>query len=444
MGVIAASIPLFFLLIGLELVVARVRRAPLFRLNDSIADLALGITSQLGGIFTKLVSVGIYALVYEWARVQRWLPVAEWAAAAPVTFAGGFAGGFAVHPAPLAAWAVSFVLIDIAYYWTHRLSHEVHILWAGHVVHHSSEEYNLTVALRQSTLHGLFTWVFYLPVALLGVPVAMFVTNYALNLLYQFWIHTRAIGRLPEWIEGVWNTPSHHRVHHGVNPKYQDKNYAGVFITWDKWFGTWVPEEDEPVYGITVPLESFNPVWANVHVFAEIVRLWRLTPRWRDKWRVVFGSPSWRPAEAGTSIVAPPVSKATFHHYDPPTPRAVTAYAFVQFVVALAGAYVLLTTASKFSLLQVGAASFYVVLALSNLGILLEGRAWVLVPELARHSALAIVALVASGLGAWSWGLGLGAALGCVASALWLVSLRTQLDMHTAPGERSPGAALLA
>jgi sterol desaturase/sphingolipid hydroxylase (fatty acid hydroxylase superfamily) len=439
MGVIAASIPLFFLLMAAELAYARLRHRSLFRLNDSLADLALGITSQLGGIFTKLVSVGIYAACFTWLRAQHWLPVPEWASSAPVTFAGGVE----VHWAPLAAWAVSFVLIDLAYYWTHRLSHEVHILWAGHVVHHSSEEYNLAVALRQSTLHGLFTWVFYLPIALLGVPVAMFVTNYALNLLYQFWIHTRAIGRLPNWIEAVWNTPSHHRVHHGVNPKYQDKNYAGVFITWDRWFGTFTPEEEEPVYGITHPLGTFNPVWANVHVFAEIGRLLRLTPRWRDKLRVLFGSPSWRPPEAGAPIVAPEVTRATFHPYDPVIPGAVRAYAFAQFVVALAAAYLILTTGGQYPLVQLGAASFYVVLALSDLGELLDGHAWVRTPELARHLVLAAVCVVAGGTGAWGWPAALVGTVGCLGSALWVWRL-PMAQTNTAPGTQVPGAALSA
>ena len=440
MGVIAASIPLFFLLIGIELVWARMRRAPLFRLNDSLADLALGITSQLAGIFTKLINVGIYAAAWEFLRVQRWAPFPAWAESAPVTISGGFA----VHWAPLAAWALTFVFIDFAYYWTHRLSHEIHILWAGHVVHHSSEEYNLTVALRQSALHGLFTWVFYLPIALLGVPVAMFVTNYALNLLYQFWIHTRAIDRFHPWIEAVWNTPSHHRVHHGVNPKYQDKNYAGVFITFDRWFGTWVPEEEEPVYGITKPLESFNPVWANVHVFSEIGRLLRLTPRWRDKWRVLFGRPSWRPPEAGAPIVAPEVTRATFHQYDPPVPRAVAAYAFAQFLIALAASYLLLTAGGRLPIVQVGAASFYVILALANLGVLLEGHAWVVVPEVTRHLVLAAVALVAAGFGVWGWGAALVAAAACAVGALWLLALRDRLETNTAPGDESPGAVLAA
>jgi sterol desaturase/sphingolipid hydroxylase (fatty acid hydroxylase superfamily) len=136
------------------------------------------------------------------------------------------------------------ILVDLAYYFSHRYAHEINVLWAGHVVHHSSEEYNLAVALRQSSLHGLFSWIFYAPLAVLGMPWQLFVACNALNLVYQFWIHTRAVGKLGRVAEYILNTPSHHRVHHGVNPKYQDRNYAGVFITWDRLFGTFVVEEE--------------------------------------------------------------------------------------------------------------------------------------------------------------------------------------------------------
>lgn len=168
--------------------------------------------------------------------------------------------GFATDIAALASWAVVFVLVDLAYYWSHRFAHEVNILWAGHVVHHSSEEYNLPVALRQSSLHGLMSWIFYMPLAAIGVPWRMFVTCNAINLVYQFWIHTRAVGQMGSLTEAVMNTPSHHRVHHGVNPKYQDKSYAGVFIVFDRWFWSFQAEEEEPVYGITKPLQSWNPL----------------------------------------------------------------------------------------------------------------------------------------------------------------------------------------
>jgi sterol desaturase/sphingolipid hydroxylase (fatty acid hydroxylase superfamily) len=297
MNIIQASIPLFFILIGLELLVARLRKQQLARLNDSVADLSLGIFSQLAGIFTKLFSIGIYIAAAQTLAVQRFAAVPAWIDRPPFHRSDALLGLGVDWPA-LASWSVVFILVDLCYYWSHRLSHVVNVLWAGHVVHHSSEEYNLSVALRQSSLHGLFTWVFYLPLALIGVPAEMFIACYALNLVYQFWIHTRAVGRLG-WLEAVMNTPSHHRVHHGVNPRYLDRNYAGVFIVWDRMFGTFEPEREPPVYGITTPLASWNPIWANVHHFAEIARkVWRAN-RWSDRWHYVFGHPAWRPASAG-------------------------------------------------------------------------------------------------------------------------------------------------
>ncbi len=415
MGVIQASIPIFFLLIAAELAGARVRGHRVARLNDSIADLSLGILSQLTGIATKLLTVGLFAWVgARWSAPAVGLAPA-WPAAEPATATGAL------------TWTIGFLLVDLAYYWSHRLSHEVNILWAGHVVHHSSEEYNLTVALRQSSLHGLFTWVFYLPLAVLGMPWEMFVVCYGLNLVYQFWIHTREVGRLGV-LEWFLNTPSHHRVHHGVNPKYQDRNYAGVFIIWDRLFGTFTPEEEEPVYGITKPLASWNPLWANVHVFAEIGRNLRRAQRWRDRLRVVFGSPSWRPPEAGPPIVPPEVSVAVFEKYDPPVPAPLSRYALVQFLVALAASVALLEAAGTLPLPQLLAAGFYVVLTLSNLGSLLELRRWVTPLEVTRHVVLAgsaAVLLATASAPAWLAGAGLGISL---ASLGWFLAARRWLE----------------
>jgi len=418
MGVIQASIPIFFLLIAVELASARLRGHQVARLNDSIADLSLGILSQLTGIATKLLTVGLFAWVgARWSAPALGL-APPWPAEGPGTLPG------------FLAWSAGFLLVDLAYYWSHRLSHEVNILWAGHVVHHSSEEYNLTVALRQSSLHGLFTWVFYLPLAVLGMPWEMFVVCYGLNLVYQFWIHTREVGRLGI-LEWVLNTPSHHRVHHGVNPKYQDRNYGGVFIIFDRLFGTFVEEEEEPVYGITKPLASWNPLWANVHVFAEIARNLRLARGWASKLRVVFGSPRWRPPEAGPSLVAPAGSAASFSKYDPPVPPPLSRYALVQFLVALTASVAILEAADTLPLPHLLAAGFYVVLTLSNLGSLLELRRWVGSLEMARHLALAgsaMVLLATAGAPAWLAAGGLGVSL---ASLGWFLAIRTHLRAAT-------------
>jgi alkylglycerol monooxygenase len=344
--IIQASVPLFFILIGLEVAVARLRGDRVYRLNDSVSDLSLGILSQLSGLFLAVATIALYAWVARHLSVQQVLPVPAWIDRTPFPAAAAWPG-VAVDLAALGSWALVFVLDDLAYYWLHRTSHEVNLLWAGHVVHHSSEEYNLTVALRQSSLHGLMSWVFYMPLALAGVPVMMWVVCHGLNLIYQFWIHTREIGRLPRPLEAVLNTPSHHRVHHGVNPRYQDRNYAGVFIVWDRLFGTFEPEAEEPVYGITSPLGSWNPVWANVHIFADILRNARRARGWRDRLRVVFGRPGWKPPYLGATERPRPVTPATRPVYDPPVPRPLKAYAAAQFAAALAGAVVCSTPRAR-------------------------------------------------------------------------------------------------
>jgi alkylglycerol monooxygenase len=424
MAIIEFSIPLFFLLIGAELVYAQARGTRLLRLNDSITDISLGTLSQLSALLFKVFTIGIYAWVCERLAVQRFIPaIPGWLEGAPFHGVAAFPW-VAVRIPELASWTAAFVLVDLAYYWSHRMSHEVHVLWAGHVVHHSSEEYNLAVALRQSSLHGLMTWVFYVPLALAGVPVAMFVVCYGVNLVYQFWIHTRAVGRLNPLTELVLNTPSHHRVHHGVNPKYQDRNYAGVFIVWDRLFGTFTPEEEEPVYGITHPLASWNPLWANVHVFVDIWRVVRRTTGWRNKLKAVFGPPSWRPVDIGPPLIADQSPIDNFRKFDPVVPVSWTLYAFAQFVVTVAAGVGVLSIATRLTMTETAACVFYLALSLTNVGGLLEGEPWSLVLEFTRILSLSTACatlLLASGVDR----LPVVAALGWfLISALWLRSVR--------------------
>ncbi len=392
MAIIQASIPLFFLLILVELIVARRRHDDVYRLNDSINDLSCGILSQLLGIFTKLLVLGVYGWCVAHLSLQRTGLIPAWIDRVPFG-ASAVPGALLVDWAAWGAWTAGFLLVDLAYYFLHRYSHTVHILWAGHVVHHSSEEYNLTVALRQSALHGLLSWVFFVPLAVIGVPWGMFAACYALNLVYQFWIHTREIDRLHPWLEAWLNTPSHHRVHHGVNPQYQDKNYAGALIIWDRLFGTFEPEVEPVVYGITTPLGSWNPVWANVHIFAGIARHARRTSRWRDKWRVVFGHPGFMPSDLATadhaSKMAWPMHAPQF---DPVIPRARQAYAAAQFAVLLVAAYLTLVSEARLATHEIAAMVFLVALGLSNVGAIFEGRRAVQGMEFARQAAIAAAA----------------------------------------------------
>ncbi|HEU0299457.1 MAG TPA: sterol desaturase family protein [Longimicrobium sp.] len=417
MGIILFSIPFFFLLIALEVAYSAWSGRRLLRLNDSIADLACGVLSQLSGVFTKLFSIGIYIQVERHLAVQRWLPGApSWPEGAPLA-----------SPQVLASWVAIFILVDFCYYWSHRLSHGINLLWAGHVVHHSSEEYNLAVALRQSSLHGLMTWVFYTPLALIGVPWRMYVAAYALNLVYQFWIHTQAVDRLGRWTELVMNTPSHHRVHHGRNPKYLDRNHAGVFIVWDRWFGTFQPEEETPVYGITRPLRSWNPLWANVHVFVDIARDARRAGSWRDRWMYLFGPPGWRAAAEGGPVPPPEVDRATAETWDPAVPPGLAAYGFVQFALALVGSVLLLVKAGEMPMLHVAAAGFYVAVSLAGVGGVFERARWAGPMETARLAVLGTVAIILGGTGAIPVTLAAAAAAFCILSIAWFLPRRAAL-----------------
>jgi alkylglycerol monooxygenase len=277
---IILAIPVFLAFMGLELWIARRRGRHLYRFADSIANLGNGIGEQVVAAFAVPVTVGIYAWIFAHARVAT------------------------VSSRSVAAWVVLFFAVDLCYFLFHWASHRVNFLWAAHIVHHQSEEYNLSVALRQSWAQQLFQWPFYVPLAVAGFPPAMFLVVTTLNTLYQFFIHTRLVGRLGP-LEWVLNTPSHHRVHHGVNPRYVDRNYAGIFIIWDRLFGTFEPEAQEPVYGLVKPLGSFNPLWANLHRWVEIVGMARRTHRLGDKLRTWVAPPEWRPADLGGAVVVP-------------------------------------------------------------------------------------------------------------------------------------------
>lgn len=426
MDVIVFSIPFFFLLMGAELAYSARSGRRLFRLNDSIADLSCGVISQLSGVFSKLFTIGIYAWAFRHLAVQRFLPVPAWADGAPFARAGAFPW-VAVHARELAAGLAAFVLVDLAYYVSHRTSHGVNLLWAGHVVHHSSEEYNLAVALRQSSLHGLLTWVFYLPLALAGIPPATFVVCYGLNLIYQFWIHTQAVGRLGRFTEWVMNTPSHHRVHHGRNPRYLDRNHAGVLIVWDRLFGTFEPETETPVYGITTPLRSWNPLWANVHGFVEVFRGVRRARSWRDAWMFAFGPPGWRPAHEGGRAPAPMVTAETAERWDPHVPAGLAAYGFAQFTAALAASFALLLEAHALPPVQVAAGGFYVAVSLAGVGGVFESARWAGPIETARLAVLGAACAVLGWNGAIPAAAAAGAIAFCAASLAWFLPRRSAL-----------------
>jgi alkylglycerol monooxygenase len=373
LNVVQLAIPFFILLIILELFLNYWKKKKAYRLNDTITDLSCGIMSQIISLFTKLFSIGIFAYVAENHALQRYLPLPQIPYGPLWTWK---ADGFVFYPSFTLSWVAVFLAVDFLYYWVHRFSHEMNIFWAGHVVHHSSEEYNLAVALRQSSLHGLFTWVFFLPLPLLGVPWQMLFVCYGINLVYQFWIHTRFIGRFPYFIEYIFNTPSHHRVHHGRNAKYIDKNYAGVLIIWDRMFGTFQAEEEEPTYGLTVAVNSWNPVWVNIHFFIDIYKAIRKAKTAQDLWTALWGKPDNLPG-----IENYPKKELTAPAYDIPLPWGASLWATLQFILTLSAAFIVLNKPNllfSYKLL----AAFFIIFSLVNIGGLLELKSWTFTTQL--------------------------------------------------------------
>lgn len=347
---IALSVPLFFILIGIELAYSFYKKLNYYRLNDSIANLSQGIGQQLTGIFMKTALFFGYKYMFEHWRLFD-LPKTVW------------------------IWIILFLGVDFFYYWFHRMSHQVNLLWAAHIVHHQSEEYNLTVALRQSWFQGWFSWIFYLPLAVIGFDPLMFLTLSSFNTLYQFWIHTRAIKSMG-LLEWILNTPSHHRVHHGSNPKYIDKNHAGTLIIWDRIFGTFQKEEDEVYYGITTPLASWNPVWANVHYWDELWRTARQSPDWRDKINVYLMPPGWFPAHLGGFKPPPEIDPERYQKYDPVYHEKLIAYVVLQFVTGLAAGTAILFLNESLPVTALISGSVFVILTLITCGALLEQKKW--------------------------------------------------------------------
>lgn len=360
---IILAIPVFILSILIELAYDRYRRTGLYNFADTISCLSCGVGQQILLPFTGMLGLWVYQVVQ--ARC----------------------GLFTISPSALWAWVVMFLIDDFLYYLYHWGSHRVNILWATHAVHHQSEEYNLSVALRQSWFTSLTSWVFYLPLALLGFPLRMFVIVRTFNTLYQFWIHTRAVGKLG-FLESFLNTPSHHRVHHGINPKYIDRNHAGILIIWDKLLGTFQEEQEEPVYGTVKPLASFNPVWAN---FAELERLWdisRRTQRLRDKIWIWFAPPEWHPADLGGVVVVPQASRATQRKYQVRQPLGVSLYTVLSFAVLLAASTLFIYIAPKLSPALQLLCIAHLVVGLAACSALEEGKSWGKTVELMRFVAL--------------------------------------------------------
>lgn len=308
---IAFAVPLFLVAIATEVLWARRRQRVVMRFDDALGDLACGITSQGIGLFLKLLTLPLYTFVFTHGAL------------------------FPLSTSDALAWLLGVVGYDFLYYWWHRKSHEWNGLWAVHVVHHQSDDFNLAVALRQDWFGPITSSVFGLPLALLGVPPLVYVTSISISLLYQFWIHTELIGKLGAF-ERVFNTPSHHRVHHGTNPQYLDKNYGGILIVWDRLFGTFEVEDEPPAYGVTTQFRSFDAIRANLTYWAEMTRIASKRSGIVHKWGVFFEPPGYDPS----------LGRVPLHDFEPQRPKfrstELSAAAYVSLTLSFAAAVALL------------------------------------------------------------------------------------------------------
>jgi alkylglycerol monooxygenase len=372
---VSLAVPVFIFLIAVELAADRIRSGGCYHFADAISNLSCGMVSTGTRVFFGFIGVAAYAWVLEHC--------------APVRL-----------PATWPVWVFAFVLYDFCYYWQHRLGHTVGLFWASHSVHHQSEEFNLTTALRQPGTGAFTNWIFYLPMALCGVPFLVFGAVAVAQLFYQFWPHTRMIGRmgvLDWWIQ----TPSNHRVHHAQNDIYLDRNYVGVFLLWDHLFGTFQEELDEEpcIYGVRGQLKSWNPVWANLHYYWLMAKDSWHARRWRDKLRVWFAAPGWRPADVAARFPKPGYDpQRDFLRFDPPRSMAVSIYVMVQFALLLVAHSHFLALLAKESKTANALYFLFLVASMVLLGGMLENRRVFLMLEAGRLAATAAAVLI---LGEW-------------------------------------------
>ncbi|MEP2057227.1 MAG: sterol desaturase family protein [Maribacter litoralis] len=272
------AIPFFTVTVILEVILSVKIKLHDYEFKDAGTSIVMGLGNVAIGLITKGIALGFFYLLYNFWHLFE-IPFAWW------------------------SWIILLFAEDLCYYWFHRTSHESRFFWASHVVHHSSKNYNLSTALRQSWSGGFYTFIFWIPLILIGFHPVMVLVQMSVSLIYQYWIHTEFITKMPKWFEAVFNTPSHHRVHHATNPQYLDRNHAGIFIIWDRIFGTFEPEVEKPVYGLVKNIDTYNPIKI---AFGEWYKMlgdfFTSKTTWRNKFKYLMKPPGWK--HDGTSILS--------------------------------------------------------------------------------------------------------------------------------------------
>lgn len=337
------AIPGFFALIFLEAAYAHAKGLHLFNLRNSLSCLSCGMFTTTLEVFTKAGLLVLYSWVYE---NFAWTHLAD---------------------ASWTTWVSGLLVFDFLWYWAHRISHEVNLFWGGHVPHHQSEEFNLTAGLRQGALQDLMYWPVYILMAPLGYSVEMFVSQMLINKFYGFWLHTRTIGKLP-LVEGILSTPSAHRVHHGMNDAYIDKNHGGIFILFDRAFGTYAEEKEEVIYGVRKRHTSYDPVWAHFDWLSSLWQDARRTASWWDKLRIWFMPTGWRPEDVEQAFPRAEVSLASYVKFDAEPRQYPVLFPLALFGVLAAASQMLTMGAESWSWLAKGGLAAVITLGLIGLG----------------------------------------------------------------------------
>ncbi|RFS23957.1 sterol desaturase family protein [Chitinophaga silvatica] len=360
---LALAVPFFLVFIGLEYLISQKQGKRYFKFNDSVTNLSIGIFERLLDVFT----VGMFYYVYAYLHTRF--------------------GIFDIRPGVL-LWVALLICTDFIWYWYHRLGHEVSLFWCAHVVHHQSEEFNYTVSARITVFQAFIRTGFWAILPIIGFPPGMITTMLLVHGLYPFFIHTRTIGKLGI-LEYILVTPSHHRVHHASNPKYLDKNYGDMFIIWDKLFGTFQKEEEEPVYGLTKPLQSNSFLWQHFHFILEMIYTVRRTDGWKNKFKVVFGKPDYVDPGAREELE----SRFLIQNHEKTEMSKLYNYVLWQIAVTLMLLFTFLLFENYVpAAIQVGIA-LLILLTLINCGAIMEQKQWVFYLEFARYGVLGLILL---------------------------------------------------
>lgn len=372
MDLILYAIPFFFLAILLEFAYGLIIKRNTYRINDSINSLSMGSLSRLQSLVILGFSASLFELIVRKYQLTQLADDEIW------------------------VWLVCFVLYDFAYYWKHRLGHEVAIFWGSHVAHHQSEDYNLGTALRQTSI-DFYGFLFYLPFFFLGFPAEVLFTVVSLNLIYQFWVHTKHVPKLGV-LELIFITPSNHRVHHARNKIYVDKNYGGVFIIWDRLFDSFQEElEDEKViFGLRKPLNSWNPLWANIHVYWRLFLDFLSAPGIGNKIRILFKPPGWQAAGTVSSCKLRQKEVDLSTRFNPAISGFNQAYTFVQFLLTVALSLTVLINASSIDYSITAVFVIFLTYSFYVHGVWLEARSYAPVLEIFRLVILIASLLLAS------------------------------------------------